>query len=248
MTTQVLGASRAGLGSVVATDPEGVISNVGVAVGAASSAIEVSMPFFDDGDTFYPPTFSTGGLITPDFLASESTIFPPTVGIHGVIYPNPIPRNNVFFPFTISTDVALPEPETPGPPRTILNTNWLNSLVLNILNTRARNDIACPTPAAVYGHWSESYRDDGIYIGSRFWNAAEKSYARVNDAARAIEVMIEADMHKLIQMKLASNVKVDARYIGSGQVGVEITITSAAGVDTTIKLTGALVVGGWEWQ
>ena len=40
--------------------------------------------------------------------------------------------------------------------RTIRNDDWLRGLILNILNTRARNDRRCPTPAAVYGHWSES--------------------------------------------------------------------------------------------
>ena len=39
--------------------------------------------------------------------------------------------------------------------RTIKNDEYLRSLILNILNTRARTELPCPSPAAVYGHWSE---------------------------------------------------------------------------------------------
>src|SRR5262245_61071630 len=60
--------------------------------------------------------------------------------------------------------------------RTIQTEEWLLSLILNILNTRARTDLGCPTPAAVFGHWSESYRGDGMYNGSTLWNAAAKTY------------------------------------------------------------------------
>lgn len=132
--------------------------------------------------------------------------------------------------------------------RTILNTDWMNSLILNILNTRARSDLKCPAPGAVYGHWSESYREDTLYIGAKFWNAAEKKYARVEDGARAIGAVIEADLNKLIQMKVAVAVSVKAQYIDMNQVGVEILVTSAANINTKINLTGAIVVGGWEWR
>src|SRR5262245_10217136 len=48
--------------------------------------------------------------------------------------------------------------------RTINTEDRLRSLILNILNTRARTDVRCPSPMAVFGHWSESYRQDGLYI------------------------------------------------------------------------------------
>ena len=88
--------------------------------------------------------------------------------------------------------------------RTIKNDEWLHGLILNILNTRARTDVRCPTPAAVYGHWSESYRDDDLYIGSTMWNAAEKSYIRTADCVKAIDAAVRADMGKLIAHGIAT--------------------------------------------
>jgi phage gp46-like protein len=131
--------------------------------------------------------------------------------------------------------------------RTIKTDEWVNSLVLNILNTRARNDMRCPTPAGTFGHWSESYREDGLYIGSTLWNAAEKSYIRVADAVKAIKAAVQADMGKLIAMGIASMVEVEAYYLGANSVKVEVEVTTQTG-RSRINLSGAFVTETWIWQ
>jgi phage gp46-like protein len=131
--------------------------------------------------------------------------------------------------------------------RTIKTTGWLTSLVLNILNTRARSDLRCPTPAAVYGHWSESYRDDKLYIGSTLWNAAEKSYPRTNDAVKAIGAAVQADMGKLKALGIAESIEVEATYLGSGNVGVSVTVFTVTG-RSKINLSGTFVSESWEWR
>lgn len=150
----------------------------------------------------------------------------------------------------IDHDDPYPD-QGPLPPssgyRTIKNTDWLQSLILNILNTRARTDLKCPSPAGVYGHWSESYRDDNLHIGSRLWNAADKSYARINDAVKAIQSAVEYDMAKLTVMKVADSVEVVAAYRGKNTVGVVITATVAQ-AKHVIDLSGSFVSGSWVWQ
>lgn len=131
--------------------------------------------------------------------------------------------------------------------RTIITVEWLRGLILNILNTRARSDLKCPTPQAIYGHWSESYREDQQYIGARFWNAAEKSYIRVADAVKAIGAMIKADLAKLVMLGVASKVDVTAVYGGSNTVLVTVQATAPTGA-VTINLTGAMGTGGWVWR
>lgn len=146
---------------------------------------------------------------------------------------------------------AYPDQSLPGHVsggyRTISNDGWLIGLVLNILNTRARTDKACPTPAAVYGHWSESYREDGLYIGSTLWNAAEKSYIRINDGVKAVGAAVRADMGKLIAMGIATDVEVDARYRGSNSVEVTVTVTAASG-RSVLNLSGTFVSETWVWR
>ena len=145
-------------------------------------------------------------------------------------------------------DAPYPDqgPDEPGY-RTIKTEEWLQGLILNILNTRARTDMRCPTPAATYGHWSESYRDDDLYIGSTMWNAAEKSYIRTADAVKAIAVAVRSDMGKLTAMGLAQSVEVEAAYRGNSSVAIEVTVITSTG-RSRINLSGSFVSETWVWH
>jgi hypothetical protein len=144
-----------------------------------------------------------------------------------------------------------PDPDPPGSPgyRTIKTDEWLQSLILNILNTRARNDARCPSPAAIYGHWSESYRDDDLYIGSNLWNAAERPqpYVRTSDAERAVRAAVQADMGKLIVLGLATSVEVDTKPTSFNAIVVTVTVTTVKG-RSRINLSGSFVSDTWVWQ
>jgi hypothetical protein len=131
--------------------------------------------------------------------------------------------------------------------RTIKTEDWLQGLILNILNTRARTDMRCPAPAAVYGHWSESYRDDNLHIGSTLWNAAEKSYIRTADAVKAISVAVRGDVGKLIALGLATSVEVESTYAGDNKVTVLVTVFTTTGRNR-INLSGSFVSETWVWH
>lgn len=131
--------------------------------------------------------------------------------------------------------------------RTIKTDDRLMSLILNILNTRARTDVRCPSPAAVFGHWSESYRGDGMHIGTRLWNAADKSYPRINDAVKAIQAAITADMAKLVALEIADTVDVNVTYRKADRVDVVIVARTSAG-RSEINLSGTFVTKSWVWH
>lgn len=131
--------------------------------------------------------------------------------------------------------------------RTIENDQWLRSLILNILNTRARTDERCPSPAAVFGHWSESYRDDRLYIGSRLYNAAAKPYFKITDAVKAIGAAIQSDMGKLLVLKIADDVDVKVEYAGGNRVNVVIT-TLVRNVRNVLNLSGTYASDSWVWH
>jgi hypothetical protein len=131
--------------------------------------------------------------------------------------------------------------------RTIANDDWIRSLILNILGTRARSDLKCPTPAGTYGHWSESYRDDGLYIGTRVYNMAEKSYIRILDGVKAIGSAIRSDVGKLIIMGIADDVDVDVVYRGRSRVDVTVTVTVRS-VRRTLNLAGTYSSDTWVWN
>jgi len=150
-------------------------------------------------------------------------------------------------------DLPYPDSSPPGTAdigyRTISNDEWVRGLILNIINTRARNDRPCPSPASVYGHWSESFFREGewLYIGSTLWNAAEKLYARCQDAVKAIEAAIRADMGKLIAQGIVQSVAVHAVYHRQSHVDVMIDTVTSTG-RTRIDLSGAFVSESWIWR
>lgn len=131
--------------------------------------------------------------------------------------------------------------------RTIRTDDWLRSLILNILNTRARTDLRCPSPAAVYGHWSESYRGDGLYIGSKLWNAASKSYVRIASEEKAVEAAVNSDMHKLVALGIAVKVDVEAKYAGASKISVTV-IAMTQESKHVLNLSGTSQAGHWAWQ
>jgi hypothetical protein len=131
--------------------------------------------------------------------------------------------------------------------RTISTDDRLQSLVLNILNTRARSDLKCPAPSAIYGHWSESYRDDNLWIGSRIWNNADKSYSSVQDAVKAVGAAVKGDLMKLTVLGIADDVQVVTSYLGRNTVGVVITVTAGSN-KSTINLSGTYASNTWIWH
>jgi hypothetical protein len=131
--------------------------------------------------------------------------------------------------------------------RTIKTDDFVNSLILNILNTKARTDLKCPSPAAVFGHWSESYRDDNLYIGSTLWNAANKSYRNTAASVRAVGNAVKADLNKLVALGIATAVDVDPKDGGRGMVKVVAIVTTSTG-QRRIDLSGTFVSETWVWQ
>lgn len=146
-------------------------------------------------------------------------------------------------------DCAIPGLQYVDSPegRTIRNDERLKSLALNILNTRARTDAKCPSPVAVYGHWSESYRSDNLWIGSRLWNAVDKSYFKTDDAVKAIGAAVKGDMMKLTALGVADDVQVETTYIGRSTVEIVISITVNR-VKQVLNLSGTYATDTWIWR
>lgn len=134
--------------------------------------------------------------------------------------------------------------------RTIAVNDWLYSLLLNILNTRAREPATkCGVPTAnVGGHWSESYRDDGLYTGTMIWTQAHKTYSSVNDAVKMLTVQLQADAGKLIKMGVATSVEVTVVYKGKNQVEATITVIGPLADEHILTLTSERVSSEWIWR
>jgi hypothetical protein len=135
-------------------------------------------------------------------------------------------------------------------PRTIAVNDWLYSLVLNILNTRAREPgVKCGVSTTnVGGHWSESYREDGLYNGTMIWTRRHKTYSSIQEAIRLLKVQLQSDMGKLIKMKVASSVEVTVTYKGKNKVEATIVIISPIADENILTLTSERISSDWVWR
>lgn len=140
----------------------------------------------------------------------------------------------------------------PNNKRSIVNDYWVRSLVLNILNTRARRvksvSAACPRVADSGGHWSESFREDGLYIGTRIWDEMNTPVARIQDAVSLLAAQLRADIGKLVQLNIASDIEVDVQYKGSNRVSATITINGPTLGENTVNLTSERLANEWVWR
>ena len=132
--------------------------------------------------------------------------------------------------------------------RTIANNDWVRGLILNILLTDGRReDRDCGyRPGTRGGHWSDSFRGDGLSAGSliRFINAD----CSVNQAVALAEAQITADMQKLVQWGVAYAVDVTATYRGRGVVDVVIEVTGLGGEVLNVGMSAKRLSNGWVWD
>lgn len=139
---------------------------------------------------------------------------------------------------------------TPASPfgRSIVTTNWVRGLALNILGTDAKlPNRACGFEAGQQGgHWSESYRTDGLPIGT---SVRELPTMRsIKESISTVKAYLENDLGRLITMNIASRIDVTVEYVGGNRVSVSIDIISIAGVSAKVGLTGERSASSWVWN
>lgn len=139
---------------------------------------------------------------------------------------------------------------TPGPPagRSFVTTDWLRSLVINILLTNAKlPDSRCGyRPGAQGGHWSESFRTDGQKSGSSIRNLPKSMSIR--DSVALVRATLKSDLAKLVKMGVAQSVEVTAEYLGSNLMSATIEIIGPNGIGAKVGLTGDRSANAWAWS
>lgn len=131
--------------------------------------------------------------------------------------------------------------------RRIDNAGWVQSLIYNILLTDGRmSDSACGyRPGARGGHWSDSFRSDGLTAGSLLRTLG--TFGRINDQVNLAGAYAKADMAKLVTMKVADSVDVKATYGGGLSINLDITVYGRSGDVTRVGLTGSPTGSEWRW-
>lgn len=139
--------------------------------------------------------------------------------------------------------------ERQGTAKTILNDNWVQSLILNILNTdkRVSPTICGYRPNAVKGHWSESFigrgnglngkATSGYRVGTGIRQINTKGL-RVTEIRARFEAELTASMQKLVLLGVAASVRVEVEYRGGNAFSAIIHIGGFAGApDGRVALT-----------
>lgn len=129
-----------------------------------------------------------------------------------------------------------------------VTSDWLRSLVINILHTDGRQpDTRCGyAPGTQGGHWSESFRSDGQKIGTTIRNIPPQ--ASIRDALSLIKAKMISDLNRLIMMKLVAKIDVATSYLGSNRVRVDIIVIGQSGETTRVGMIGDRLRSSWVWS
>lgn len=132
--------------------------------------------------------------------------------------------------------------------RTIKNDNYVIGLALNMLLTDGRKDdtLCGHRPGARGGHWTDAYRDDGLWSGTSIRYIQPQK--NVNDTVKLIKLHTEATLAKLVRYGVASSVNVMVRYLGRGVIGNDIQIIGSNGISSRVGITGSRIENSWVWE
>lgn len=143
---------------------------------------------------------------------------------------------------------SCPDAPRAPTPRSFVTTDWLRSLVINILMTNAKlpNTKCGYRPGAQGGHWSESFRTDGQKSGSSIRNLPKSMSVR--DSMALARATLKSDLAKLVNMGVAQSVEVSTEYLGSNLMSANIEIVGPDGLGSKVGLTGNRNSNVWAWS
>lgn len=135
-----------------------------------------------------------------------------------------------------------------GGGKTIVTSDWVRGLALNILLTDGRSpDKPCGyRPGSQGGHWSESFRTDGEKIGTLVRKLP--SAASVRESVALVRATLTAELQRLVTVGIAKSVTVDATYLGGNRMAATINIIAPDGTIVRVGMTGARNSNAWAWS
>lgn len=141
-----------------------------------------------------------------------------------------------------------PPASRPPAPRTFVTTDWVRSLVLNILLTdgKSPNSKCGFRPGGQGGHWSESFRKDGQKIGSLVRKIPKSPGVR--ESVALVRATLLSELSRLVTVGIAKSVAVDAQYLGANTMRADIDILAPDGTTVRVGMTGDRNANAWAWR
>lgn len=134
-------------------------------------------------------------------------------------------------------------------PRSILTTDWVRGLIINMLMTDGKlPDIPCGyRPGGQGGHWSSSYIEQGSPEIGTLMRTVD-AVGRVQDSVSLIASFAKATLQRLVQRGVALAVEVTGVYLGSGKMRLDIIVSGRNGDEARVGIDAARTTNGWVWQ
>jgi phage gp46-like protein len=133
-----------------------------------------------------------------------------------------------------------------GGAASISTAGWITGLIINIFMTDGtREDVGCGIrPGQRGGHWSQAYRGDGNYNGSRIRQVPVKG--RIEELVSLIEGYAQLELERLIRWGVATRVNAKAKYAGGNRVNVIATVIGE--LETVdVALNATRLTNSWAW-
>lgn len=133
--------------------------------------------------------------------------------------------------------------------RTMINTNWVRGIVINMLMTDGRSaDTECGyRPGTQGGHWSSSYIDNGpTDIGTLVRTVS--ATGTIQENVSLVSAYAQATLERLVARGVAHSVAVVGTYIGRGVMILDVEIFGTREGDVRVGLSAARLENSWVWS
>lgn len=139
------------------------------------------------------------------------------------------------------------EADPEGDGRTITTDNWVEGLILNILLTDAQREgsICGYLPGQRGGHWSDSFRTDGLSAGSHVRHINPK--CSVSEMIALVEGALTDDLQRLVRWSVALAVAVKVTYGGNNTLSADVEVVGLMGDRLMVGLAGTRMTNSWAW-
>lgn len=139
--------------------------------------------------------------------------------------------------------VLLPK----GEGRTIATNDWVRSLVINKFMTNGtKEDNGCGIrPGQRGGHWSQAFRNDGRYNGSRIRQLPTEG--KIQDLVSMVAGYAKYELESLIYWGVATSVDAKAAYVGGNRINVTAVVIGEINT-TEVGLMATRMENAWAWE
>ncbi|UPT53297.1 putative structural protein [Synechococcus phage Ssp-JY38] len=128
---------------------------------------------------------------------------------------------------------------------TIDTSDWLRGIIINMLMTDGKvpNSACGYLPGAQGGHWSESFREDSLPVGTLMRSVTPTGSIR--EQVQLVAAYAQATVQRLLDLGVVSRIAAAGKYLGGNRMLLEIEYTAPTGITGRVGISTTRLENSW---